>query len=290
MTTPSPPATAGAPHHRAVVHARITRALLDQANQALRDPAAPPHGYVRRHLVEHAADAGALDRQVLHPRLLPYLDADRLRGVLPHANDDAATRDLIAVWRRTAHQWDMADPAANAATLDFTYRALGRDSPLPATATGGWHTHLAGWPAASETLTGHEGLVRAVAIAHLDGRPVAVTGSDGGAIRIWDLSTGRPHRQPLTGHTGWVNAVAIAHLDGRPVAVTGGSDGAIRIWDLSTGRPHRQPLTGHTGSVNAVAIAHLDGRPVAVTGGSDGAIRIWDLSTGRPHRQPLTGH
>ncbi|MQA23921.1 MAG: hypothetical protein GEU94_00305, partial [Micromonosporaceae bacterium] len=125
---------------------------------------------------------------------------------------------------------------------------------------------------ASETLTGHEGLVRAVAIAHLDGRPVAVTGDGGGAIRIWDLSTGRPHRQPLTGHTGWVNAVAIAHLDGRPVAVTGGG-GAIRIWDLTTGNSTAPPLSV-PGAVHALATAAT---------GPGGGISLVIAGTGLAH-------
>jgi WD40 repeat protein len=42
----------------------------------------------------------------------------------------------------------------------------------------------------TRTLTGHGNGVRAVAVAVLDGRPHAITGSASGAVRVWDLATG----------------------------------------------------------------------------------------------------
>ncbi|MFB7546665.1 WD40 repeat domain-containing protein [Streptomyces sp. NPDC056154] len=141
-----------------------------------------------------------------------------------------------------------------------------------------------------EPLTGHTDTVRAVATAMVDGRPVAVTGSDDETVRMWDLTTGRPVGEPLTGHTGGVLAVATAMVDGRPVAITGSDDKTVRMWDLTTGRPVGEPLTGHTGGVLAVATAMVDGRPVAITGSWDETVRMWDLTTGRPVGEPLTGH
>ncbi len=114
----------------------------------------------------------------------------------------------------------------------------------PRWATGGQLS-----PSLRGTITGHSGSVRAVACTGLDGRPVAVTGSDDATVRVWDLSTGQPVGQPLTGHTDPVRAVACTGLDGRPVAITGSEDATVRVWDLSTGQPVGQPLTGHTNSV-----------------------------------------
>ncbi|MFB7526808.1 WD40 repeat domain-containing protein [Streptomyces sp. NPDC056178] len=141
-----------------------------------------------------------------------------------------------------------------------------------------------------EPLTGHTDTVRAVATAMVDGRPVAVTGSDDETVRMWDLTTGRPVGEPLTGHTGGVLAVATAMVDGRPVAITGSDDKTVRMWDLTTGRPVGEPLTGHTGWASAVATAMVDGRPVAITGSWDETVRMWDLTTGQSVGEPLTGH
>jgi WD40 repeat protein len=86
---------------------------------------------------------------------------------------------------------------------------------------------------ARNTITGHTG-VNAVACTLLDGRPIAVTGSRDGTVRIWDVATGRQIGNALPSRAGAVNAVATTVLDGRPVAVTGSSDGTVRIWDLTT--------------------------------------------------------
>ena len=145
-------------------------------------------------------------------------------------------------------------------------------------------------PIPNLTLTGHTDTVYAAAVTELDGRPVAVTGSEDTTVRIWDLSTGQQRGRPLTGHTDEVWAVATTQLDGRPVAVTGAADDTVRIWDLTTGQQRGQPLTGHTDAISAVVVTELDGRPVAVTGAQDNTIRVWDLTTGRQRGEPLTGH
>ncbi|PZS37892.1 MAG: hypothetical protein DLM62_16795 [Pseudonocardiales bacterium] len=80
---------------------------------------------------------------------------------------------------------------------------------------------------------GHTGPVTAVACTHLDGQPIAVTGSWDYTVRIWDLASGIP-LSLLTGHTGPVTAVACTHLDDRPIAITSGRDHTVRIWDLRT--------------------------------------------------------
>ncbi|MEE1772393.1 hypothetical protein PUR34_30570 [Streptomyces sp. JV185] len=51
-------------------------------------------------------------------------------------------------------------------------------------ATGGMVT-----PQLIHTLTGHTRGVEAVATVVVDGRPIAVTGSDDRTVRVWDLTT-----------------------------------------------------------------------------------------------------
>ena len=52
------------------------------------------------------------------------------------------------------------------------------------------------------TLAGHTGAVHAVAVAALDGRPVAISGGGDRTVRVWDLATGSPVGDPFAGHTG----------------------------------------------------------------------------------------
>ena len=106
----------------------------------------------------------------------------------------------------------------------------------------------------------------AVAVGELDGRPIAVSGTEDGTVRVWDLQTGAPQRELLTGDGDWaVMAVAVGELDGRPIAVSGTEDGTVRVWNLQTGAPERELLTGGTEAVTGMALGELDGRPIAVS-------------------------
>jgi WD40 repeat protein len=119
---------------------------------------------------------------------------------------------------------------------------------------------------------------------------VAISGSNDGTVRVWDLATGSPVGDPFTGHSDWVTAVAAAELEGRPVAISGSGDGTVRVWDLATGSPVGDPFTGHSGAVRSVAAAELESRPVVITGSSDATLRVWDLATGSPVGDLFTGH
>jgi WD40 repeat protein len=108
----------------------------------------------------------------------------------------------------------------------------------------------------------------------------AVTASERGDIRVWDLLA-TPESRTLRGHKNWVAAVALS-ADGR-LAVSGGGfseDGNIaevKVWDADTGEL-KHNLLMHL-SVRAVAISR-DGQRV-VCGNDEGAIRAWDARTGR---------
>jgi WD40 repeat protein len=121
--------------------------------------------------------------------------------------------------------------------------------------------------------TGHTGPVRTVAVSEDGAR--AVSGSDDGTVRVWDLTTGR-QQATLTGHTDWVRAVAVSQDGAR--AVSGSDDGTVRVWDLTTGT-EQTALTGHAGEVFSVALTPDGTR--AVSGGDDGTVRVWDLTADR---------
>jgi WD40 repeat protein len=131
------------------------------------------------------------------------------------------------------------------------------------------------------TLSGHRGGVSAVAVTPDGGR--AVSASDDGTVRVWDLATGRV-LCALTGHAGPVTAVAVTP-DGRR-AVSASDDRTLRVWDLAAGHL-LHALTGHAGPVTAVAVTP-DGRR-AVSASDDGTVRVWDLAAGLALYRPF-GH
>ncbi|MCX0274938.1 WD40 repeat domain-containing protein [Nocardia zapadnayensis] len=290
---------------------------------------APP--YLLRHAPAYAQAADRLDELLVDTEFLVHGDPATLVPAFLHAHEALLSRaiyrasigfhrDTDPATRRRFLALDAARHGATPLTSAFTERAE-ESTWMPVAATGGRID-----PACRDTLTGHTGGVSAVACTVLDGRPIAVTGSWDGTVRVWNLTTGRQHGQPLTGHTGGVSAVACTVLDGRPIAVTGSWDCTVRVWNLTTGDQVGQPLTGHndivnavactvldgrpmavTGAeddtvrvwnltdlipdqVNAVACTVLDGRPIAVTGAEDDTVRVWNLTTGQQHGQPLTGH
>jgi WD40 repeat protein len=110
--------------------------------------------------------------------------------------------------------------------------------------------------------------------ASADGR-TAVSGSQDGTVRVWDLAGGGS-TAVLQGHTDRVCSVAVA-ADGR-TAVSGSDDETVRVWDLSLGRC-TTVLKGHKHGFTGVAVTG-DGR-TAVSGSEDKTVRVWDLAGGR---------
>ena len=74
--------------------------------------------------------------------------------------------------------------------------------------------------------------IRCLDIGVVDGKPVAVTGTENGKVCAWDLQGRRLLGKPVKAHRQEVYAVRIFELDGRSVAVTGGQDGTLRVWGL----------------------------------------------------------
>ncbi len=81
------------------------------------------------------------------------------------------------------------------------------------------------------TLSGHNGLVKSVAISP-NGTMLASASADK-TIKLWDGSTGNL-LQTLTGHTAWVNGVSFSP-DGVFVA-SASDDRTLKLWETATGK------------------------------------------------------
>ncbi|MGK8557478.1 caspase family protein [Nocardia gipuzkoensis] len=249
------------------------------------------HPYTLVHLATHAAHAGMVDDLVTDTGYLAHANPAALLAALHTVTTDTGHRARAVYRCSAAYHRHLPPPrrrqilAIDAARFHATalQAQFNRGLTWPCRWATGTQTH----PAHRATLTGHTSGVRAVACTSINGRPVAVTGSDNGTVRVWDLDTGGEHAV-LTGHTNIVYTVACTSIDGGAVAVTGGYDGTVRVWDLDTGGEH-VVLTGHTNTVAAVACTRIEGRPVAVTGSNDKTVRVWNLDTGHEHAV-LTGH
>lgn len=121
------------------------------------------------------------------------------------------------------------------------------------------------------------------------------TGSDEGAIEIWDTATGQcqqtlqhpdleispsPLRpgMPLQAVVERRNVVcSIIFTDDSGLVISGSSNSSIAVWSRETGDCQRI-LEGHTDYVQTLALSH-DSR-LMVSGSNDETIKIWETATG----------
>jgi WD40 repeat protein len=127
-------------------------------------------------------------------------------------------------------------------------------------------------PALTKTLEGH--LERVNSVDLTPDKRIAVSGSDDGTIRIWDVASGRCVN--VIKINQFVKAVCVTP-DGRFVASGGRVPNTVRVWKINSGILYRE-LEGHSGDIECVDMTP-DGRRIA-SSGADKSIRVWDVEKG----------
>jgi WD40 repeat protein len=130
-----------------------------------------------------------------------------------------------------------------------------------------------------QVFRGHLAEITGVAATNASGRPVVVSASEDGTVRLWDRAVRREQR--VLRHPAAVRALACAPANAPAnLCLAGCADGGARVWDLNNPADHpvRELKDQHHGAVTCVAFS-LDGKWCA-TGGEDHEICLWDVSSG----------
>jgi WD40 repeat protein len=249
--------------------------------------------YLKRHLSQHAAAAGMLDRIARDPGYLavaqPAALAQDLRSVR-----QGETGRIAAIYLRTAERLAGLDAIDRMPLIHMTAQVEAPDlagllePPVPTRWICNWAK--CGKSNPYRIIGRHEGLAPALAVLELDGTKVAISGGTDGRLRVWDLRLGVQIRSMLHAEDSKVHCLAVAADEDRILAVSGGSDGNLRRWDLRTGEPVGEPIAGHDHSVLSVCAGTVDGRATIFSGGTDAMIRRWDPATGLSVGEPLKVH
>lgn len=130
------------------------------------------------------------------------------------------------------------------------------------------------------TLEGHKGTIYSVAFDP-QGETLA-SGSDDGAVKLWEARTGKLLR--TLGHQTVVLSVAF-DPQGEMLA-SGSADSTVKLWETRSGKLLRT-LEEHQGRVRSVAF-DPQGRTLA-SGSDDKTVKLWEARRGRLLRT-LEGH
>lgn len=195
----------------------------------------------------------------------------------------AANKRVGEVQQLARHTSDIGTNPQRSLLLSVQAASLSKDSPDGTLlAIDGLRHQLRA--TGGRPLGGH-GKSSRVAAFSLD-RHWLATGSDDGAIRLWDLNTVDPTSRSflLDGHKGAVHGLAFSP-DGRWL-VSGAADGSVRLWRLTAEGAKAGPIFGggQYGAIHAVAIS--PNGEWLVIGTQSGNICIWKMSVEGPLETP----
>lgn len=191
----------------------------------------------------------------------------------------------VALWDPTTLDF-LGAPGVPAMASSPPTHSIGTATSAPATSLAARTVQYAleqGHPVSLPPLVYQEG-ARAVAFSP-DGRLLA-TGTDDGAVQLWDPVTRVPIGDRLSTRGGMVRSVVFSPDSRLLTSVDAGKP--VRLWDTATGKPVGDLNGTPTGSTRAVAFSP-DGQVIA-TGEDDSSVRLWNSATQDPIRHlPLKG-
>lgn len=146
----------------------------------------------------------------------------------------------------------------------------------------------------SHTLTGHDGMVMALAsyATSSSGAPRVISGSADRSLRIWDAERGGMALRTLQGHRHWVTALeSFPSSENQPLLASGCADASIFIWDPEVGGHPVRRLMGHKDWVcELVSFLGADRRRLLASASADRTVQIWDPALDGPSLLLLEGH
>ncbi|KAI0719147.1 WD40 repeat-like protein [Cerioporus squamosus] len=173
---------------------------------------------------------------------------------------------------KTMRQWDL-NTGQCVMTMDILWAISHPPTAAPGTALP---AHLfPGAAAAAGTFALYQDFVGALQFWGY----ALVSGSGDGAVRMWDMRTGQPHRT-LLGHTGPVTCLQFDELH----IVSGSLDKSIRIWDVRTGGIFETLKYDH-----AVTALQFDTRKIVAATGENG-IKIYNRTSMQQSTLLTNGH
>ncbi|MGW3122001.1 AAA family ATPase [Streptomyces sp. NPDC001107] len=260
--------------HRQLAHAF---SALQQAKDV------PPHPYLRRHLIQHAAAGGVLNDRVITERFLPYETSGNVRGTLGLLSEHAEDTTCLSAWTRIEPFLADAPPLARAESLRF---ALGESQTTASSSTRGTGSPAVGnlvprWK--DLTVPGNvlaredADVCSLVSFTLRDGTPLIAVGGADGTVRVWDPSTVTPVGPPILGPGPFARTLAVVpRPQGEPLLAVGCDIGA---WTCDPLSGQHAPLPVTASVHDMVSFSDQQGAVRLAIGTSDGLV-LCDPHTG----------